>query len=97
MMPSPTRGGVLDWADDTWAQVRAHGGVGGGGVTCGAQVEVTAGAARFLRVRLPSFLPELDHLSRGSVAQNFRVKKMKRFKNFMGSPSSCISVLAGFI
>lgn len=31
MMPSPTRGGVLDWADDTWAQVRAHGGVGGGG------------------------------------------------------------------
>lgn len=70
---------------------------GWGGVTCGAQVEVTAGAARFLRVRLPSFLPELDHLSRGSVAQNFRVKKMKRFKNFMGSPSSCISVLAGFI
>jgi hypothetical protein len=56
MMPSPTRGGVLDWADDTWAQVRVHGGVGGG-VTCGAQVEVTAGAARFLRVRLPSFLP----------------------------------------
>lgn len=83
---------MLDWADNTWAQVRAHDGVVG--VKCGARVEVTAGAARFLRVRLPQVKAksqglhqpnlELDHLSCGSVAQNFRGKKMKRFKKIIG-------------